>query len=206
MTWGRQEAGQGTVAWRCPFLALLCSATARRGNSWDSRLANRACQLRSPWPQQHPSSNSCHLLQGLTEPNALAAANSIPGLQLALGTGSAIYILRDRKKVGLGRAVAITGAGLLLGTLVGGAVQSWLHVEMLPLWVGWEGGRVEWRVGLGEEIDIAFHIVCEAFSSIMASTVTSSCHLPLLQGFRSPGVLVGEFSLAGICAAVALLA
>ncbi|KAL6781476.1 CGL1 [Auxenochlorella protothecoides x Auxenochlorella symbiontica] len=99
------------------------------------------------------------LLQGLTEPNALAAANSIPGLQLALGTGSAIYILRDRKKVGLGRAVAITGAGLLLGTLVGGAVQSWLHVEMLPLW-----------------------------------------------GFRSPGVLVGEFSLAGICAAVALLA
>ncbi|KFM23852.1 NADPH oxidoreductase A [Auxenochlorella protothecoides] len=88
------------------------------------------------------------LLQGLTEPNALAAANSIPGLQLALGTGSAIYILRDRKKVGLGRAVAITGAGLLLGTLVGGAVQSWLHVEMLPLWVGWKGGRVEWRVGL----------------------------------------------------------
>lgn len=85
-----------------------------------------------------PSHSSPHA-QGLMEPTALSAANSIPGLQLALGTGTAIYVLRDRKKVGLGRAVAISGAGLLLGTLVGGAVQSWLHVEMLPLWVSSKG-------------------------------------------------------------------
>ncbi len=35
-----------------------------------------------------------------------------------------------------GRAVGITVAGLLLGVLIGGGLQSWLRVDIVPIGVG----------------------------------------------------------------------
>jgi hypothetical protein len=72
------------------------------------------------------------LIQGLTEP-AVVAQTDVPGLQLAAGTFASVYLLRDRKKVGLARALGLTAAGLTLGALLGGAIQNYLHVEIVPL-------------------------------------------------------------------------
>lgn len=35
-----------------------------------------------------------------------------------------------------GRAAGITGAGLLVGALLGGALQAWLRVDIVPVGVG----------------------------------------------------------------------
>ncbi|KAI3434875.1 hypothetical protein D9Q98_002929 [Chlorella vulgaris] len=99
------------------------------------------------------------LAQGLLEPSPEAAAIDVPSLQLALATAASVYLLRQEKRVGLGRAVALSLAGLVAGTLVGAAVQSWLRVDIIPL-----------------------------------------------GSLASPGILVGEFSLAGLAAVVLFLA
>jgi hypothetical protein len=65
-------------------------------------------------------------------PGAAAAAD-VPGLQLALGAGAAVYLLRDRKRAGLGKAALLALGGLIIGTLVGGAAESWLRVDLVPL-------------------------------------------------------------------------
>jgi hypothetical protein len=65
-------------------------------------------------------------------PGAAAAAD-VPGLQLALGAGAAVYLLRDRKRAGLGKAALLALGGLVLGTLLGGAAESWLRVDLVPL-------------------------------------------------------------------------
>jgi uncharacterized membrane protein YfcA len=75
------------------------------------------------------------LAQGLLEPSPEAAALDVPSLQLALATAASVYLLRQEKRVGLGRAVALSLAGLVAGTLVGAAVQSWLRVDIIPLGV-----------------------------------------------------------------------
>ncbi len=101
------------------------------------------------------------LAQGLLEPSPAAAAADVPGAQLALATAATVYLLREQKRVGLGKAAALTLAGLVVGTFVGAAAQSWLRVDVIPLGVrgqgwgnvegvvcGWEGGEGggSWRV------------------------------------------------------------
>ncbi|KAL4446720.1 hypothetical protein ABPG77_007964 [Micractinium sp. CCAP 211/92] len=73
------------------------------------------------------------LAQGLLEPSPAAAAADVPGAQLALATAATVYLLREQKRVGLGKAAALTLAGLVVGTFVGAAAQSWLRVDVIPL-------------------------------------------------------------------------
>jgi Protein CHAPERONE-LIKE PROTEIN OF POR1-like len=99
------------------------------------------------------------LAQGLMEPNPGAAAVDVPGLQIALGVAACVYLLRENKRAGLGKAAGLALGGLVAGTLVGGLIESWLRVDIVPI-----------------------------------------------GALASPGILVGEFSLAGLWAACFFLA
>lgn len=74
------------------------------------------------------------LAQGLmaSDPGA-APGGDVPGLQIALGLAAAVYLLTEKKRVGLGKAAAIALGGLVAGTLVGSALESWLRVDVVPL-------------------------------------------------------------------------
>jgi len=98
------------------------------------------------------------LAQGLFfEPTPMGP--DVPGLQLALGTAAAVYLLRENKRVGLGKAGALAIGGLIAGSLLGSGIESWLRVDIVPL-----------------------------------------------GSLSSPGVVVGEFALAGLWAATFFLA
>eukprot|EP00892_Ulva_mutabilis_P009172 jgi/Ulvmu1/6627/UM003_0265.1 len=71
-------------------------------------------------------------LQGATEPYAAQQAD-VAGLQLALGFAGAVYFLRDRKRLGLGRAFAYATLGLIAGATVGNLIEPWLRVDIVPL-------------------------------------------------------------------------
>jgi hypothetical protein len=75
------------------------------------------------------------LVQALTAPPSASglADTGVPGLQLALASGASVYFLRENKRLGLGRAAALTGGGFVLGTLIGALLQSWLQVDIVPL-------------------------------------------------------------------------
>lgn len=88
-------------------------------------------------------------------------SGNTPSLQLGLAFGASIYFLRDGKRLSLGafsriftdfppyesgislkgsvgnavRACGLTAAGLLVGTLLGSALQSWLRVDIVPIGV-----------------------------------------------------------------------
>ena len=102
------------------------------------------------------------MLQGLNEPPGAAQAD-VPGLQLALAVIVSLYVLRDKKRLDLGkhllfttlglisvcqasmiplntsiyavRAGGITAAGLIAGAVIGSALQSWLRVDIVPIGV-----------------------------------------------------------------------
>lgn len=97
-------------------------------------------------------------LQGATEP-AAAQQNDVAGLQVALGYCGAVYFLRDKKRLGLGRSFLYSTGGVILGAVLGQLIASWLRVDIVPL------------LGMG-----------------------------------SPGVLAGEFALAGLAASAICLA
>lgn len=73
------------------------------------------------------------LAQGLLEPAPATPAADVPGLQLALATAATVYLLREEKRAGLGKAAGLALAGLVAGTFLGAAVQSWLRVDIIPL-------------------------------------------------------------------------
>ncbi|KAH9322197.1 hypothetical protein KI387_016836 [Taxus chinensis] len=56
----------------------------------------------------------------------------VPGLILATGFGASLYFLR-KKNVTLGKAAVITVGGLVVGAVLGGVVESWLQVDIVPL-------------------------------------------------------------------------
>jgi hypothetical protein len=98
------------------------------------------------------------LAQGLFyEPTPMAS--DVPGIQLALGTAAAVYLLRENKRVGLGKAGLLAIAGLVVGSLLGSGIESWLRVDIVPL-----------------------------------------------GSLSSPGIVVGEFALAGLWAVAFFLA
>lgn len=72
------------------------------------------------------------LVQGLNDPPGVAQAD-VPGLQLALAVIISLYVLRDKKSLGLARAGGITAAGLIAGAAIGSALQSWLRVDIVPI-------------------------------------------------------------------------
>lgn len=61
------------------------------------------------------------------------ADQAIPGLQLAIATGASVYFLKENKKAGLGRAAGLSAAGFFLGSILGGVLQNWLQVDIVPI-------------------------------------------------------------------------
>ncbi|KAL0904174.1 hypothetical protein M5K25_026249 [Dendrobium thyrsiflorum] len=55
----------------------------------------------------------------------------VPGLILATSFGASIYFLRT-KSINLGKATLMTAGGLVVGAVVGSAVENWLQVDIVP--------------------------------------------------------------------------
>ncbi|KAL3677994.1 hypothetical protein R1sor_020950 [Riccia sorocarpa] len=62
---------------------------------------------------------------------AIQTGADTPGLLLAIGFGASLYFLR-KQNVKLGKATVITVAGLVAGAVLGGGVESWLRVDIVP--------------------------------------------------------------------------
>lgn len=69
------------------------------------------------------------LAQGVSQPQGM----NIPSTQLALAFGLSIYFLRENKRSNFGRAALLSTGGLIAGALVGGLLQSWLRVDIVPI-------------------------------------------------------------------------
>lgn len=64
-------------------------------------------------------------------PGALAGQDT-PGFVLAVGFALTLFFLR-KQNIKLGKATLITVGGLVAGALVGGLVESWLRVDIVPV-------------------------------------------------------------------------
>mmetsp|Transcript_3585 Transcript_3585/g.12974 ORF Transcript_3585/g.12974 Transcript_3585/m.12974 type:complete len:292 (-) Transcript_3585:118-993(-) len=69
------------------------------------------------------------LIQGLTQP---AGVDSPPGLEISAALGATVWYM-NKKRVKLGRAVLLAFAALIVGSSLGGAIQGWLRVDIVPL-------------------------------------------------------------------------
>lgn len=55
----------------------------------------------------------------------------VPGLILATSFGASLYFL-TRKNIKLGKSTIITIGGLVVGAVIGSAVENWLQVDIVP--------------------------------------------------------------------------
>ncbi|XP_068640662.1 protein CHAPERONE-LIKE PROTEIN OF POR1, chloroplastic-like [Aristolochia californica] len=55
----------------------------------------------------------------------------VPGLILATSFGASLYFL-SKKNISLGKGIVITAGGLVVGAIVGSAVENWLQVDVVP--------------------------------------------------------------------------
>ncbi|GAX79759.1 hypothetical protein CEUSTIGMA_g7200.t1 [Chlamydomonas eustigma] len=62
-----------------------------------------------------------------------AQLSETAGVQLSLALAYSVYTLKENKKMELGKAVALSIGGLVVGALIGTAVQNWLRVDIVPL-------------------------------------------------------------------------
>lgn len=69
---------------------------------------------------------------GLSSQPSLNPNADVPGLILAIGFGASLYFMR-MQNVKLGKAAALTLGGLVAGAVLGGAVESWLRVDLIPV-------------------------------------------------------------------------
>eukprot|EP00250_Pteridium_aquilinum_P013094 c21126_g1_i1 orf=239-1180(+) len=74
----------------------------------------------------------CIFASEVSSQSPLSAKSDVPGVILAVGVGASIYFLR-KQNVNLGKAVVLTAVGLVVGSVFGGAVESWLHVDVVPI-------------------------------------------------------------------------
>lgn len=72
------------------------------------------------------------IIQAVSEPEAAQVAD-VAGLQLALATGYAIYSLKETKRMELGRAAGLAIALFFAGSLLGGVLENWVRVDIVPL-------------------------------------------------------------------------
>ncbi|KAJ7545716.1 hypothetical protein O6H91_08G006800 [Diphasiastrum complanatum] len=81
------------------------------------------------------------VLMALTYANGLVSSTGssfqdtradAPGLILAIGFGASLLFLR-KQRLTLGKAAAVTTASLVAGAVVGGMVESWLRVDIVPV-------------------------------------------------------------------------
>ena len=71
-------------------------------------------------------------VQGATEPYP-AQQSDVAGLQIALAFAGAVYFLREKKRLGLGRSFLYGTGGLIAGSLVGNLLAAWLRVDIVPI-------------------------------------------------------------------------
>jgi len=90
-------------------------------------------QLAMTWSAVFGGLAAWTLAQGVLEPNLAVAATDVPGFQLALGTAVAVWLLREEKRMALPKALGLAVGGLVVGTMVGAAVESWLRVDIVPV-------------------------------------------------------------------------
>ncbi|CAD5195036.1 unnamed protein product [Musa acuminata subsp. malaccensis] len=57
----------------------------------------------------------------------------VPGLILATSFGASLYFL-SKKRINLGKAAVITIGGLVVGAVIGSAVEQWLQVDIVPFY------------------------------------------------------------------------
>jgi len=69
------------------------------------------------------------LAQGCSQPPGV---DNPPGLQLSLALLGSVWLLR-KKNLTLSRSISLALLGLSAGAFVGGAVQGWLRVDIVPL-------------------------------------------------------------------------
>ena len=70
-----------------------------------------------------------NLAQGCTQPPGV---DDPPGLQLSIAMLGAVWLLRN-KNLTLTRAISLAVLGLASGAAIGGLVQGWLRVDIVPL-------------------------------------------------------------------------
>lgn len=68
---------------------------------------------------------------GVSPPSSAYGGADVPGLILAGSFGASLYFM-TKKNVKLGKAVGITIGGLIVGAVVGSAVENWLQVDIVP--------------------------------------------------------------------------
>lgn len=72
------------------------------------------------------------LIQAVLEtPDAQAADTA--GLQLAAALAFAVYGFREYKKLPLSRSIGLSAASLVVGIMLGAALNAWLRVDIVPL-------------------------------------------------------------------------
>ena len=69
------------------------------------------------------------LAQGCTQPPGV---DDPPGLQLSVAMLGAVWLLRN-KNLKLSRSISLATLGLAGGAAIGGLVQGWLRVDIVPL-------------------------------------------------------------------------
>lgn len=69
--------------------------------------------------------------QGLSPTDG--TGSNIPTTQLALAFALSTYFLREQKRLPLRRSLLLTTGGLVAGALIGGALQTWLRVDIVPV-------------------------------------------------------------------------
>ncbi|KAK1273146.1 hypothetical protein QJS04_geneDACA009662 [Acorus gramineus] len=70
-------------------------------------------------------------VSGSTSSPGVYSGADVPGLILATGFGASLYFL-TKKNMKLGKAALITAGGLVVGAVVGSAVENWLQVDIVP--------------------------------------------------------------------------
>ncbi|PIA25156.1 hypothetical protein AQUCO_12400010v1 [Aquilegia coerulea] len=66
-----------------------------------------------------------------TSSTAAYAGADVPGLILATSFGASLYFM-TKKNIKLGKSTVITIGGLVVGAVVGSAVENWLQVDIVP--------------------------------------------------------------------------
>jgi len=84
-----------------------------------------------PSPKVHhpPAHSNISFPLRVTQPPGV---DNPPGLQLSLALLGSVWLLR-KKNLTLSRSISLALLGLSAGAFVGGAVQGWLRVDIVPL-------------------------------------------------------------------------
>lgn len=59
--------------------------------------------------------------------------SDVAGLQLALAGGYSFYSYKQLKSIPVPRAVGLTVGCFLVGALLGGVIENWLRVDIVPI-------------------------------------------------------------------------